>query len=100
VDEEDLGLTMAIPTYRADYMTDFSYSKMLFVVAQYQIVAAGLSQQRSAVGYDTILKLDTGLQTEISRLELITDCSNPRLKPCESTGACLSFVSPLTWHAH
>jgi hypothetical protein len=74
---------MTLPAHRADYMTDYSYSKTLFVVAHYQIVAAGLSQQRSSVGYATILQLDAGLQREISRLELVTECSNPRLRRCE-----------------
>jgi hypothetical protein len=42
-----------------------------------------LGQHRESAGYDTILQLNAGLQTEIHHWEQFTDCSNPNLKPCE-----------------
>ncbi|KAJ7115660.1 hypothetical protein C8R46DRAFT_1153060 [Mycena filopes] len=79
LDEDDLGLSMAVPEHPPNYMSVYSYTKNLFILAQFQRVAADLSQQRAPVGYATILQLDAGLQKEIHRLEHVSDFSNPLL---------------------
>ncbi|KAF8176694.1 hypothetical protein K438DRAFT_1979054 [Mycena galopus ATCC 62051] len=79
LDEDDLGLTMAVPEHPPNYMSVYSYTKNLFVLAQFQRVATDLTQQRAAVGYATILQLDAGLQKEIHRLEHLCDFSNSLL---------------------
>ncbi|KAJ6561898.1 hypothetical protein B0H19DRAFT_1142964 [Mycena capillaripes] len=79
LDEEDLGLTMTIPEQPPNYMSVYSYTKNLFILAQFQRVATDLTQQRAPVGYATILQLDSGLQKEIHRLEHLCDFSNPLL---------------------
>ncbi|KAJ7707453.1 hypothetical protein B0H17DRAFT_1191945 [Mycena rosella] len=79
LDEDDLGLSMSVPEYPSNHMSVYSYTKNLFILAQFQRVATDLSQQRAPVGYATILQLDAGLQNEIHRLEQICDFSNPNL---------------------
>ncbi|KAF7374386.1 Zn(2)-C6 fungal-type transcription factor [Mycena sanguinolenta] len=80
LDEDDLGLDMTIPEHPSNYMAVYSYTKNLFILAQFQRVATDLTQQRAPVGYATILQLDADLQKEIHRLEHICDFSNPRLQ--------------------
>ncbi|KAJ7108067.1 hypothetical protein C8R43DRAFT_189507 [Mycena crocata] len=80
LDEDDLGLSMSIPVHPPNYMSVYSYTKNLFILAQFQRVATDLGQQRAPVGYATILQLDAGLQKEIHRLEHICDFSNPLLR--------------------
>ncbi|KAJ6512704.1 hypothetical protein C8R45DRAFT_325550 [Mycena sanguinolenta] len=80
LDEEDLALDMTIPEHPPNYMSVYSYTKNLFILAQFQRVATDLTQQRAPVGYATILQLDADLQKEIHRLEHVCDFSNPRLQ--------------------
>ncbi|KAJ7471415.1 hypothetical protein B0H11DRAFT_2039851 [Mycena galericulata] len=79
LDEEELGLTMTVPEHPPNFMSVYSYTKNLFILAQFQRVATDLTQQRAPVGYATILQLDAGLQKEIHRLEHVCDFSNPAL---------------------
>lgn len=106
---------MDVPRYSPNYMTDYSYSKvslhctvcaeaeltplpsqLLFVVAQYQLLATQLAQHRESAGYTTIVQLNTGLQAEIAQWEAFTDCSNPNLKPCESVSVAVLWNLSLT----
>ncbi|KAJ7096594.1 hypothetical protein B0H15DRAFT_825680 [Mycena belliarum] len=79
LDETELGLTMDVPDHPPNWMSVYSYTKNLYILAQFQRVATDLSQQRAPVGYATILQLDAGLQKEIHRLEHLCDFSNPLL---------------------
>ncbi|KAF7336965.1 Zn(2)-C6 fungal-type transcription factor [Mycena venus] len=79
LDEDDLGLSMTVPEHPPNYMSVYSYTKNLFILAQFQRVATDLTQQRAPMGYATILQLDAGLQKEIHRLEHLCDFSNPLL---------------------
>ncbi|KAJ7746275.1 hypothetical protein B0H16DRAFT_1556864 [Mycena metata] len=79
LDEDDLGLTMTVPERPANWMSVYSYTKNLFILAQFQRVATDLTHQRAPVSYATILQLDAGLQKEIHRLEHVCDFSNQRL---------------------
>ncbi|KAJ7301613.1 hypothetical protein DFH08DRAFT_993347 [Mycena albidolilacea] len=81
LDEDDLGLSMTVPEHPPNYMSVYSYTKNLFILAQFQRVASDLTRQRAPVGYATILQLDAGLQKEIHRLEHACDFSNPLLLP-------------------
>lgn len=83
MDESDLGLNIKLPNHPATYLSDYSYTRVHFVVAHYQIVAAKLNAgHEGRASYDTVLKLDSGLQTEIARIEVTDQCSsNPNLRP-------------------
>lgn len=77
-------------------MTDYSYTKALFVVAQYQMVASELSK-KGPPGYSTtILNLSAGLNNEIERVDAMTDCSNPHLMPCPSTSNLIAHSPDFT----
>ncbi|KAJ7066396.1 hypothetical protein C8F01DRAFT_1123116 [Mycena amicta] len=79
LEEDELDLTMGVPEHKPSFMSVYSYTKNLYVLAQFQRVASDLSQQRTPVGYATILQLDAGLQKEIHRLEHVCDFTNPML---------------------
>ncbi|KAJ7679161.1 hypothetical protein DFH06DRAFT_1165857 [Mycena polygramma] len=80
LDEEELGLSTTIPEHPPNHISVYSYTKNLYILAQFQRVATDLTRQRAPVGYATILQLDAGLQKEIHRLTHTCDFSNPRLQ--------------------
>ena len=83
MDEDDLGLGTVLPARPPTYMTDYSYTRALFCVAKYQMMASELSKRGPPNFATTILELSAGLQDEIERVDAMTDCSNPHLMPCE-----------------
>lgn len=56
--------------------------QVLFVLAQFQTVASGLSQQSTQLRYDTILKLHAGLEKELAKVTLMASGgSSPTNRP-------------------